>query len=56
MSAWVVFWLPLVISFLKPWMSTNCFILSGTKVHVLGPKFDKLSVPWYTDFTLGIAN
>ena len=27
----------------------------ATKFHILGPKFDKLSVPWYTDLTLGIA-
>ena len=36
-------------------MSTNCFSLSGTKFHILGPKFDKLSVTWYTDLTSGIS-
>ena len=29
---------------LKTWMSANCYSLSGTKFHILGPKFDKLSV------------
>ena len=37
-------------------MSTNCFSLCGTKFHILGPKFDKRSVTWYTDLTPGISN
>ena len=44
-----------LISFVKESVSTNYFSLSGTKFHFLGPKFDKLSVPWYTDLALGIA-
>ena len=36
-------------------MSTNCFSLSGAKFHILGPKFDKLSVTWYTDLTSVIS-
>ena len=35
-------------------MSIICFSLNGTKFHIVGPKFDKLSVPWYTDLILGI--
>ena len=33
-------------------MSTNCLSLSRTKLHILDLKFDKLSVPLYTDLTL----
>ena len=44
-----------LIFFLKAKTSTSYFSLSGTKFHIIGTKFEKLSAPCYTDLMLGFA-
>ena len=32
------------------------FQSSGSMFHILGPKNESLSIPWYTDLTSGLEN
>ena len=44
-----------LIPFLKAATLVNSFNSKGKISHILGPKYEILSVPWKTDFTFGIA-
>ena len=44
-----------LISFLKAATLVNSFNSKGRISHILGPKYEKLSLPWKTDHTFGIA-
>ena len=44
-----------LIPFLKAATLVNSFNSKGTISHILGPKYEILSLPWKTDLTFGIA-
>ena len=44
-----------LIPFLKATTLVNSFNSNGTISHILGPKYEMLSLPWKTDLTFGIA-
>ena len=44
-----------LIPFLKGTTLVNSFNSKGTVSHILGPKYEILSLPWETDLTFGIA-
>ena len=44
-----------LISFLKATTRVNSFNSKGTISHILGPKYEILSLPWKTDLTFDIA-
>ena len=44
-----------LIPFLRAATLVNSFNSKGTISHILGPKYEILSLPWKTDLTFGIA-
>ena len=44
-----------LIPFLKAATLVNSFNFKGTVPHILGPKYEIISLPWKTDLTFGIA-
>ena len=44
-----------LIPFLKATTLVNSFNFNSTISHILGPKYEMLSLPWKTDLTFGLA-
>ena len=44
-----------LIPFLKATALVNFFNSNGTISHIVGPKYEMLSLPWKIDLTFGIA-
>ena len=44
-----------LIPFLKAATLVNSFNCKGTISHILGPKYEILSIPWKTDLTFVVA-